>query len=88
MIFSTLTATAGVVLLGTAFNVWRLNDFGNLDYAHTMRLVIPGTTLVMLGVQTLFWSFFLSILRMAQPRTAAIPRQSAESIPAIHERAA
>ena len=30
----------------------RLADFGRLDYAQTMRWVIPGSTLVVLGFQT------------------------------------
>ena len=55
---------AGVVLLLGAVNQWRLHDFGTLDYAHTMRWVIPGVSLTALGFQTLLSSFFISILRM------------------------
>ena len=54
----------GVVLLLGSINQWRLNDFGPLDYAHTMRWVIPGVTLTVLGVQTILNSFFGSILGM------------------------
>ena len=54
----------GVVLLLTAVNQWRVAGFGALDYAHTMRFVIPGTTLTALGFQTVLASFFLSLLRM------------------------
>ncbi len=32
----------GLLLLVLAVNQWRLLDFGHLDYAHTMRFVIPG----------------------------------------------
>ena len=39
-----------------------------LDYATTMRWVIPGVTLAALGCQTMFSSFFISILRMARKR--------------------
>ena len=52
----------GLALLLEAVNIWRLHDFGRLDYAVTMRWVIPGATLTALGVQTLFSSFFVSIL--------------------------
>jgi hypothetical protein len=38
--------------------------FGHLDYAKTMRLVIPGVTLTALGFQTVLASFFISILGM------------------------
>jgi glycosyltransferase involved in cell wall biosynthesis len=54
----------GVVLLLSAVNQWWAAGFGALDYAHTMRFVIPGTTLTALGFQTVLASFFLSILRM------------------------
>jgi len=54
----------GAVLLLAAVNQWRVAGFGTLDYAHTMRFVIPGTTLTALGFQTVLASFFLSILRM------------------------
>ena len=55
---------SGLGLLGFAVNEWRLADFGNLDYAHTMRIVIPGMTMAAIGFQTIFSSFFLGILRM------------------------
>jgi hypothetical protein len=54
----------GLVLLAVAVNQWRLADFGPLDYARTMRWVIPGFTLTVLGFQTILSSFFLSILGM------------------------
>jgi len=52
----------GAVLLLLALNQWRLQGFGRLDYAHTMRLAIPGSLLTMLGFQTILSSFFISIL--------------------------
>jgi glycosyltransferase involved in cell wall biosynthesis len=55
---------AGLGLLLASVNQWRLHHFGNLDYAHTMRWVIPGVTLTALGFQTVLSSFFLSILGM------------------------
>jgi len=54
----------GVVLLLIAVNTWREAGFGPLDYAKTMRLVVPGATLTALGFQTVLSSFFVSILRM------------------------
>jgi glycosyltransferase involved in cell wall biosynthesis len=54
----------GVILLLMAVNQWRLADFGRLDYAHTMRWVVPGATLTALGFQTMISSFFVSILGM------------------------
>lgn len=54
----------GLLLLLAAVNQWRAVDFGDLDYARTMRLVIPGMMLTALGVQTVLSSFFASILGM------------------------
>ena len=54
----------GVALLLAAVNEWRLTGFGRLDYAHTMRMVVPGVMLATLGFQTLLSSFFVSILGM------------------------
>lgn len=57
----------GMILLGSASSVgaliyWGQNFFGNIDPTFSMRLVIPGAVLFTLGFQTLFASFFLSIL--------------------------
>jgi hypothetical protein len=52
----------GVSLLGVSVLEWRAVGYGRLDYAHTMRLVIPGATLTALGFQTFLSSFFISIL--------------------------
>jgi glycosyltransferase involved in cell wall biosynthesis len=57
---------AGAVLLGGAILQWKAVNFGALDYSHTMRWAIPGVTLSVLGVQTVFSSFFLSILGMSR----------------------
>jgi glycosyltransferase involved in cell wall biosynthesis len=54
----------GICLLGVSFNQWRVNEFGHLDYAYTMRWAIPGATLTTLGLQTVLASFFISILNM------------------------
>lgn len=64
-----LMAGGGALLIGLALllasvNQWRVKDFGQLNYAETMRWVIPGVTLAALGFQTLLSSFFISILGM------------------------
>ena len=53
---------AGV--LGTVAAVWSWGSvgFGALDPRMTMREIIPAAVLLTLGVQTIFASFFLSIL--------------------------
>lgn len=54
----------GVALLLTAVNDWRESGYGALEYAKTMRLVVPGSTLTALGFQTVLSSFFVSMLGM------------------------
>ena len=56
----------GVGLLAAAIVKWQSTGFGHLDYAQTMRLVIPGATLTALAIQTIFSSFFVSILGMSR----------------------
>lgn len=62
LILGVVTFLAGVGLLGEAVWQWWCAKFGALDYAHTMRWVIPGVTLTALGFQTILSSFFVSIL--------------------------
>ena len=64
LITSSITLLVGIALLIMAINQWRLTSFGHLDYAQTMRLVVPGATLTALGFQTILSSFFVSILGM------------------------
>ena len=64
LIISSITLLVGLALLIMAINQWRLTSFGQLDYAQTMRWVVPGATLSALGFQTILSSFFVSILGM------------------------
>ncbi len=58
----TLVGVAGLVVLALSVWSWRSVGFGNLDPTLTMREVIPAVVLMALGTQTVFASFFLSIL--------------------------
>jgi hypothetical protein len=69
-----LVVGAALVLAGITSGMlavygWRALSFGDLDPRVTMRRVIPGVLLLTLGVQTIFASFFLSILGLR--RTSA-----------------
>lgn len=57
-----IAGLAGLALISVAVARWVSVDFGPLDYSATMRWVIPGVTLAVLGVQTALASFFFSIL--------------------------
>jgi glycosyltransferase involved in cell wall biosynthesis len=45
-----------------AVSRWGAQHFGMMDYSRTMRIVIPAALLLTLGAQTIFASFFLSVL--------------------------
>ena len=55
---------AGVAGSVWAFSSWGARSFGPLDASETLRTIIPAITSLTLGVQTIFSSFFLSILGM------------------------
>jgi hypothetical protein len=67
------TALGGVAILLAAVWSWRAVGFGVLDARQTMRQVIPGSILLVLGIQTVFSSFFLSTLGLRRRREAAGP---------------
>jgi glycosyltransferase involved in cell wall biosynthesis len=64
LLAAALALVLGIGLLLAAVNQWRVHDFGRLDYAHTMRFVVPGFLLTALGFQTILSGFFISILGM------------------------
>src|SRR6202140_5027972 len=57
-----LMVLVGLVALVVAVASWKAVGFGNLDPSLTMREVIPAVVLLALGTQTVFASFFISIL--------------------------
>ena len=59
-----LMFAVGVLGIVAAVFSWGALGFGNLDPRLTMREIIPAAVLLTLGVQTVFASFFLSILGM------------------------
>jgi hypothetical protein len=59
-----LLTIAGLATSLFAVAGWGTRGFGALDYPHAMRIVIPAVLLLTLGTQTVFASFFLSVLGM------------------------
>ena len=57
-----LMVLVGLVALVLAVASWGAVGFGKLDPSLTMREVIPAVVLLALGTQTVFASFFISIL--------------------------
>ena len=62
LVLGALLILAGLGVSIYAVGFWRSQHFGALDYPQTMRLVIPASLFLTLGVQTVFVSFFLSVL--------------------------
>lgn len=68
-----LLAGTALVLVGLGMSVvavaiWGGTGFDRLEYQDTLRLVIPASTMLVLGVQTVLASFFLSILGIERSR--------------------
>jgi glycosyltransferase involved in cell wall biosynthesis len=68
LIVSLIAMVVGLALLLLVLNQWRLAQFARLDYPVTMRLVVPGATLLALGFQTMLSSFFVSMLSIQRRR--------------------
>jgi glycosyltransferase involved in cell wall biosynthesis len=66
LVIGALVGVTGAALLLVAILQWRARHFGPLDYEVTLRWVIPGVTLVVLGLQTVLASFYLRILQLAR----------------------
>jgi len=54
----------GSMLTGYSFLIWDKNNFGNLQPAEVFRVVIPAVASLVLGVQLIFNSFFISLLSL------------------------
>ena len=57
-----ILAVSGLGLLLGAVVYWAKQSFGELSYPDSLRLIIPAVTSLILGVQIIFSSFFMSIL--------------------------
>jgi glycosyltransferase involved in cell wall biosynthesis len=57
-----LLVAAGLGLSLYALTKWNDADFGALNYPDTLRIVIPGATLIACGMQTAFSALFLGVL--------------------------
>jgi hypothetical protein len=52
----------GLLIILVATVAWYRTGFGPLDYATTMRVVVPGATMVTLGTSVILNSFLCSML--------------------------
>jgi hypothetical protein len=54
----------GLIKLIQAVLYWKAAHFGVISHSESLRQVIPAVTFIMMGVQVIFSSFFLSILEL------------------------
>ena len=61
-------------LAGLIFSVlyWNGRKFGQLDYEHSLRLIIPSFTALIVSCQVVLGTFFLSILGIKHTRHPVI----------------
>jgi Glycosyl transferase family 2 len=72
LIAGALVGLAGLVGLGFSLNSWWTHKFGQLNYEHTMHLMVPSATALVVSSQIVFATFFLSILAIKQTRHTPI----------------
>ncbi len=77
LIFGSAAAVIGVGLVAAVVYQWWQTDFGRLDYPVTMRLVVPGVTLVAIGFQTSMAALMAGVLKMHRRTRQTNPIESA-----------
>jgi hypothetical protein len=85
LVIGVIIGLAGLAGLIFSIFYWQANKFGDLNYEHALRLMIPSATALILSCKLIFVSFFLSILGIKQTRHTPIgartelPQEQAES---------
>jgi glycosyltransferase involved in cell wall biosynthesis len=67
LILGAALVTLGLVGITLAFVHWERAGFGPQNPVELMRIEIPAITAVVVGIQAMFSSFFLGVLRLAGP---------------------
>lgn len=62
VILGVVALIVGATIFGSAFLIWRDSGFGPMTSDLTVSRVIPSITLIMIGIQTIFGSFLISML--------------------------
>jgi hypothetical protein len=84
LICGSIMVALGLALALYAVGVWTVRSFGHLDPQQSLRIVVPATTLLMVGIQVMFSSCLLSILQLESPAAApAAPQRALRTGPAL-----
>jgi glycosyltransferase involved in cell wall biosynthesis len=62
LIVGILLLILGLILSYYGLSVWRESNFGTLKPSSTFRIIIPAVFIILLGIQTVLFSLFFSIL--------------------------
>jgi glycosyltransferase involved in cell wall biosynthesis len=62
LVAGSVLVAAGVALSFYALATWNEAGFGRLNYPHTLRIVVPGATLITCGMQTALSALFVGVL--------------------------
>ena len=62
LITGIILSLTGIGFYVYGLTIWAEVNFASLDYQHVLRILFSGTTFIILGVQTFFSSFIISLL--------------------------
>jgi glycosyltransferase involved in cell wall biosynthesis len=68
VVIGVLLTLLGIVATIIAFVIWGNNSFGNLQPESIMKITIPAATLIAIGIELIFASFFLGILEIERKK--------------------
>jgi glycosyltransferase involved in cell wall biosynthesis len=72
LVLGAVIGVAGLVGLVFSLTYWQANKFGELNYEHALRLMVPSATALVVSCQLVLGTFFLSILGITQTRHTPI----------------
>jgi len=75
---------AGLVGLVFSLTYWQAHKFGQLNYEHALRLMVPSVTALVVSCQLVLGTFFLSILGIKQTRHTPIGAQATVNVSDEH----
>jgi glycosyltransferase involved in cell wall biosynthesis len=91
VIIGGLLALAGLIGLIASVLHWQVNNFGELNPRHSIRLVVPSATGLIMSFQVVFASLFVSILkirRRSHPPLSDAADEAADVVDAAVDRVA
>jgi glycosyltransferase involved in cell wall biosynthesis len=66
LVVGLLIAMAGLGFSFYGLATWNRENFGRLSYPDILRIVIPASTLLLVGVQTILFSLFLAMVKLSR----------------------